>query len=343
VRAGTSALDHLQELYVHLSESVTLTVVIFRFRPKGDNPVSFLSVILLVLSIAGLAQTPAQTPPAQTPSPQTAPGPPTALPAPAQPVPGAEHKGGFVPGQKRAPEDPAVVSRGKTLFEINCRSCHGPDLRGGDMGGPNLLRSPATLSDQHGEQIVPIIHGARQKSGMPAINVNDADAQAIAAYVRSVISNIGVQGKPPGEGDTDPDIVVGNAEKGKVFFDSKCSGCHSAATDLKGLATRIPDQKRLQTTWVAGGHETEIPAPERTPTAEVTLVSGETIKGMVVRIDEFLITLKTADGSERSIVRVSGSDPKIVLHDPLEKHRAMLSELTDSDIHDVTAYLVTLK
>src|SRR5215831_19073700 len=78
-----------------------------------------------------------------------------------------QRSGGFVPGQKRAPEDPAKVARGKTLFEINCRSCHGADLRGGDMGGPNLLRSQVALADQHGELIVPIIQGSRQKMGMP--------------------------------------------------------------------------------------------------------------------------------------------------------------------------------
>src|SRR5262249_37386286 len=100
-------------------------------------------------------------------------------PAP-QSAPAGRRHGAFVPGQKRSPEDPAVVARGKTIFEINCRSCHGPDLRGGDMGGPNLLRSPVALSDQHGEMIVPVIQGSRQKNGMPAINVSLADAQATA-------------------------------------------------------------------------------------------------------------------------------------------------------------------
>ena len=85
--------------------------------------------------------------PAQTPAPEE---------APQQPV------GGFVPGQKRPPIDPAVVARGKTLYGINCKGCHGADLRGGDMGGPNLLRSQVALSDRDGESIVPIIQGGRQ-------------------------------------------------------------------------------------------------------------------------------------------------------------------------------------
>jgi cytochrome c oxidase cbb3-type subunit III len=275
-----------------------------------------------------------------------APAPPPAQSSPSQPAPPARserQEGGFVPGQKRAPEDPALVARGKTLYEINCRSCHGPDLRGGDMGGPNLLRSPAALSDQHGEAIIPIIQGARQKMGMPAINISATDAAAVAAYVRSVVGSIGVQGRPPSEGQTDPDIIVGNASRGKVYFDKKCSGCHSVTTDLKGLASRIPDQKTLQSTWVAGGRDTEDPVPARMPTADVTLPSGETVSGTVIHLDDFLITLQLPDGSQRSISRWSAAAPKIVLHDPLERHRELLHEMTDKDIHDVTAYLITLK
>ena len=265
------------------------------------------------------------------------------------PAPGAapppavrQRSGGFVPGQKREPEDPAKVARGKTLFEINCRSCHGADLRGGDMGGPNLLRSQVALADQHGELIVPIIQGSRQKMGMPAIGLSTEDAQAVAAYVRTVIGRIGVQGKPPEEGH-EPSILVGNANEGKAYFAAKCAACHSPTGDLKGLATRIPDQKRLQSTWVAGGLERGEEPDSRIPTADVTLASGERLTGQVVHIDDFLITLKLSDGTQRSIARSGRDNPQITIHNPMEKHREMLSEYTDKDIHDVTAYLVTLK
>ena len=80
---------------------------------------------------------------------------------------GGRRSGGFVPGQQRPPGDPAQIARGKTLYGISCTGCHGADLRGGDMGGPNLLRSQVALSDQDGELIVPIIQGSRQNTGMP--------------------------------------------------------------------------------------------------------------------------------------------------------------------------------
>src|SRR5713226_10691534 len=67
---------------------------------------------------------------------------------------GGRRPGGFVPGQQRPPGDPAQIARGKTLYGIHCTVCHGTDLRGGDRGGPNLLRSKAALSDQNGELIL---------------------------------------------------------------------------------------------------------------------------------------------------------------------------------------------
>src|SRR6266849_2197504 len=112
------------------------------------------------------------------------------------PPPGGRRSGGFVPGQQRPPGDPAQIARGKTLYGISCTSCHGTDLRGGDLGGPNLLRSQVALSDRDGELILPIIQGSRKDGGMPAIPMSPQDGKAVAAYVRSVLETIGRQGMP---------------------------------------------------------------------------------------------------------------------------------------------------
>ena len=210
------------------------------------------------------------------------------------------------------------------------------------------MRSQAALADLHGELIVPIIHGARQNMGMPAIGLNDADANAVAAYVRSVIETIQGQGAPPSSGHEVTSILVGNASEGKAYFAAKCSGCHSATEDLSKIAARIPDQRHLQDAWLAGGtpQEGEEPArtapTRRTVTATVSLPSGETVEGNLARIDEFLITLTLPDGSERTFRR-TGDTPNVVIHDPLKIHRDLLMQYSDKDIHDVTAYLVTLK
>src|ERR1700693_4312736 len=124
------------------------------------------------------------------------------LPGQAPPVAGGgqngvRRAGGFVPGQQRPPGDPVQIARGKALYGIHCTGCHGADLRGGDLGGPNLLRSQLTLSDQDGELILPIIQGSRQSQGMPAIDMSREDGLAVAAYVRSIVASIGRQGMPP--------------------------------------------------------------------------------------------------------------------------------------------------
>ncbi len=251
--------------------------------------------------------------------------------------------GGFVPGQKRPPGDPVQIARGKALFGVNCRSCHGADLRGGDMGGPNLLRSQAALSDANGELIVPIIQGSRRTMGMPAIGISEDDSKAVAAYVRSVIATIGRQGTPPEAGKKPLNVVVGNASEGKAYFAAKCSGCHTGARDLAGVATKIPDPKTLQTAWVAGGvRRGGPPSAETAAIATVSLPSGDKVEGQLVQIDDFLVAVRLGDGTVRSFRR-DGDTPKVSVQDPMKAHRELLPQYTDRDVHDVTAYLVTLK
>ena len=43
-----------------------------------------------------------------------------------------------------------------------------------------------------------------------------------------------------------PTILVGDAAAGKAFFAAKCASCHSAAGDLRGVASKITDEKLLR-------------------------------------------------------------------------------------------------
>jgi len=248
--------------------------------------------------------------------------------------------GGFVPGQERPPIDAAVAARGKAIYGINCQGCHGQDLRGGDLGGPNLLRSQVALSDQNGELIVPIIQGSRQALGMPALGLSIADSQTVAAYIRSVVATIGRQGAPPGE-EKPLNIVTGNASEGEAYFDLKCKSCHSPEGDLKGIASKVSNPKTLQNLWISG--RTRGTADKAAvATVTVTLASGAHVQGQLVHMDDFLVTLKTADGTTRTFRR-NGDVPKVILQDPLQTHKDLLPVYTDKDIHNITAYLVTLK
>ncbi len=216
------------------------------------------------------------------------------------------------------------------------------------MGGPSLLRSQIALSDQHGELINPVIHGSLQSEGMPAVNISEQDGLAVAAYVRSVMETIGVQGTPPPTGGPDPNVLVGNAKEGQAYFNAKCASCHSATGDMKGIATRVGDARDLQTSWVRGGSRSSrrnarpgAPDP-RAVTVTVVLPSGEHVEGRLLHVDDFLVTVQLADGSNRSFPR-NGDRPAVEVHDPMKGHRDLLSQYTDRDIHDVTAYLETLQ
>jgi len=217
------------------------------------------------------------------------------------------------------------------------------------MGGPNLLRSQIALSDRDGEKIVPVIQGSLQNGGMPAVPMSPEDARAVSTYVRSVLATIGNQGKPPSSQEP-PSILVGNAAEGQSFFAAKCASCHSASGDLQGIAARIPDPKMLQNAWVAGGArggrggppQGAASSPRRIVTVSVTPAGGEKVEGRLLRIDDFAVTLELPDGTSQSFRR-DGDVPKVEVNDPLSAHRELFSVYTDKDIHDVTAYLVTLK
>jgi cytochrome c oxidase cbb3-type subunit 3 len=218
------------------------------------------------------------------------------------------------------------------------------------MGGPNLLRSQVALSDKDGELIVPILEGSRQASGMPKIPLSGDDSKAMVQYLHSVLETIGNQGKPPGAGVPPPDILVGDAKAGQAYFDSKCASCHSATKDLAGIGTRMPDAKAIQNAFVSGGGgrggrggrgADGAPSP-RTVMVAVTQPSGEVVEGRMVRIDDFFVSLRQADDTIRTFRR-NGDVPKVEVKDPMKAHRDLLGVYTDKDMHDVTAYLVTLK
>jgi len=239
---------------------------------------------------------------------------------------------------------PEVIARGKAVYSVNCAACHGADLRGGDQGGPSLLRSLVALSDQHGEVIAPIVHGSRQDKGMPAFNLTDADVTAVAEYIHSVLAKVGVQARPPNAVDPSTlNVLVGNAAEGEAFFRTNCANCHSVSGDLKGLASKYSDPRALQNTWVAGGGGGRRGGGGGKPsTVTVTFADGQKLEGTLIRKDDFIVTLTLADGTRRSVAR-NGDDPKVEVRNPNEAHRTLMPTLEDKDMHDVTAYLATLK
>lgn len=249
------------------------------------------------------------------------------------------------PDRPRASEE--VLERGKAVYGVSCAFCHGSDAGGGEVG-PNLWRSSVVLDDQNGELIAPIVHGSRADKGMPRIDISDAQVTDIAAWLHSIHIASRTESS---EGKIN--VLVGDAKAGEAEFGKTCGSCHSATGDLKGLATRFPEPRVLQQTWLlpggGGGRGPAGMTGATTPglhvpptTVTVTMKNGQKAEGELTRVDDFYVGLKDSNGSLHGFDRV-GDTPKVELHDPLAPHRELLRKYTDKQIHDITAYLVTLK
>jgi mono/diheme cytochrome c family protein len=270
----------------------------------------------------------------QHPAPLQAPAAQGAQPPGPQPPGGGLGVGGAKPAQ-----DNAAVERGKAAFGIHCGFCHGSDARGGSTG-PNLWRSVVVLTDRDGSGVAQVIREGRPDKGMPPMNLPDAQIKDVVAFLNS----LPVGGRDPAR-MRPPSIVVGDATKGERYFQRTCAGCHSTSGDLRGLAARYPDPRQLQHAWLMPGTQRGAPgatAVNRRPSIAVTLASGETFKGTVARIDDFVVSLTDEGGTLRTFKRTS-SGPKIDIQDKLEPHRNLVPTYQDADIHNLTAYLVTLK
>jgi cytochrome c oxidase cbb3-type subunit 3 len=269
-------------------------------------------------------------------------------------TPGVGNPTATFPAQQRPPGDPAMIARGNGLYGANCRLCHGADLRGGDQGGPNLLRSAVVLADQSGELIGPVVLNGRSNPGvppMPKFTLSADDVRSIAEYLHSVAATMQGQGGPPRGTPAVLNVVVGDAAAGQAYFAKSCSGCHSITGDLAGIGARNINPMQLQNAWLGGqaggggrggGGAGGGGAATNPVMVTVTPPSGPKVEGRLGRIDDFLVIVNLEDGSSRSFRR-NGDVPKVELRDPRDAHRKLLPTYTDKDIHDVTAYLVTLK
>jgi len=265
------------------------------------------------------------------------------------PPAGGRGRGGADNGVERLRAfDPAAVERGRTVFGGKCGSCHRPNGRGGEgFSGPDLIRSVLVLQDVNGRQI-----GAHLQVGhKPPIPLTPPDLSDIATFLHREITfaaertNYQLQF-----------VMTGNAKAGETYFNGAggCSRCHSPTGDLKGIGSRY-DGPRLQALiafgTLGGGARGRGPStgsgqasePSRTARrATVTLASGETFSGVLVRLTDFDVTIRDDAGKPLSWLR-SGSTPKVQVIDPLQGHIDLLLKYTDADIHDLAAYLATLK
>jgi len=232
-------------------------------------------------------------------------------------------------------QDPAAVARGKRLFSANCTFCHGADATGGN-GGPDLIRSVLVNHDEHGNLIAPVIHGARVDKGMPKFDLTDAQVADLVAFLhqRNRDARLRFTYKIA-------NVAIGDAAAGKHYFDAHCSACHSANGDLAKIAAKYPADA-LQQLWLDPAAAYSAAGKSLPPSQlTVTLPSGQVLSGKLQNLNEFNVAFYSHDGSYHSLPVTPGM--KIAVKDPLAAHEALLKHLTDSDMHNVTTYLETLK
>jgi cytochrome c oxidase cbb3-type subunit 3 len=257
-------------------------------------------------------------------------------------------------------EDPASVKRGTDAYAANCGSCHGATAKGTDVA-PDLVRSVLVEDDTKGDLIGPLLRTGRPDKGMPKQDLTEQQITDIGAWLRVQVYGAAFRGTY-----SYLNIVVGDPKKGEAYFNGagKCGTCHSVTDDLAGIGAKY-DPPTLQSRWVSGGAGVrggrgrggggatlgpngtiaDITPPEitkSTTTVTVTLASGEPFTGVPVAINDFTVSFRDMSGAYHSYTR-NGDFPKVEIHNPLKVHGDILKTLTDDDMHNVTAYLVTLK
>jgi cytochrome c oxidase cbb3-type subunit III len=225
----------------------------------------------------------------------------------------------------------AAVTAGGSLFQQNCAFCHGRDAGGGETG-PDLTRSKLAIADVGGDKIGDVVLHGRPEKGMPAFNFSSEQITNLAAFIHSQQTKAMAQNGHR-KGVDVADLQTGNVEAGKAYFNGPggCATCHSPTGDLAGVATRF---EGLQL------EERMLYPKDVTNKVTVTLPSGETVSGKLAYLDEFTVALRDATGTYRSW-RVN--DVKVKVDAPVEAHVALFSKYTDADIHNLMAYIQTLR
>jgi cytochrome c oxidase cbb3-type subunit 3 len=232
---------------------------------------------------------------------------------------------------------PDLVQQGSALFRRDCSFCHGRDAGGGESG-PDLTRSKLVTADVDGDKIGPVVRNGRPDRGMPPFDRSDQQISSLAAFIHTqqniALTGAGGRGGVGGRKGVDPsDLQTGNVEAGKKFFEGGggCIACHSPTGDLAGLASRYSG---LQL-------EEQMLYPRHAKSkASVTPASGQTITGTLAYMDEFTVGLIDSTGMYRSW---QTRDVQYKIDAPQNAHVELFPKYKDEDIHNLMAYLQTLR
>ena len=247
-------------------------------------------------------------------------------PGPSTPAAGKQSTS---PARKSYP--PALIQSGRDLFRQDCSFCHGRDAGGGESG-PDLTRSKLVTEDVDGDKIGPVVRNGRPDKGMPRFNRSDQQIASLTAFIH-VQLYLALTRTGGRKGVDVADLQTGNVEAGKKYFTGAggCSTCHSPTGDLVGIASRFSGL----------GLEEQMLYPRHAKSkVTVTPASGQAITGTLAYLDEFTVALIDATGAYRSW---RTGDVQYKVDAPVNAHVELLPKYTDDDIHNLMAYLQTLR
>jgi len=231
--------------------------------------------------------------------------------------------------------DPALVEKGRDLFRKDCSFCHGRDATGGESG-PDLTRSKLVAADVNGDKIGDVVRNGRPDKGMPPFDRSGDQIVALAAFIHAQTASAAENGRRAAGGrkGVDPsDLQTGNVEAGQKYFNGAggCATCHSPTGDLAGIATRLQGLP-LEEQMLYPKHYK--------PQVTVTPRRGQSMTGTLEYLDEFTVGLNDSNGHYHSW---RTRDVQYKIDDRVNAHVELFSKYTDEDVHNLMAYLQTLK
>lgn len=224
-----------------------------------------------------------------------------------------------------------LAAAGAPIFQQNCAFCHGRDAAGGETG-PDLTRSKLVKADVGGDKISEVVRDGRPEKKMPSFNFSTQEMLSLAAFIHDQEAKAEAH-KGSRRGVDVSDLQTGNVDAGRQYFNGAgtCAKCHSATGDLAGIASRYEGLQLEERMLYPRDVKNQV---------TVTLPSGQHVTGTLAYLDEFTVGLRDSNGTYHSwsLAKVKHS-----VDSPVNAHVDLFDKYTDADIHNLMAYLQTLR
>jgi cytochrome c oxidase cbb3-type subunit III len=199
-----------------------------------------------------------------------------------------------------------------------------------------LGAEPDKAAAERGEHLLPFLKKGLPEKGMPAFaTMSDGELKDIAEFVHLQVEEVANRGTYQVL-----NILVGSSTKGQAYVADHCMSCHSSDT-FAHIGSKFRSPEQLQRGWIWPTRTNNSGDNSLAATAAVKMPGGQIKTGRVTQVSDFRITFVDRAGQTHVIDRKPGVEVEI--KDPLAAHQDMIMTLTNDDMHNVTAYLQTLK